>query len=65
MIDEIRKTLNEFSVESNRVYSYAYATGYYETLLVDLLANASTSKVNEVVRQLDRSISELKAKESK
>lgn len=64
MYDEINKTLKEFSAEGKRVYSYAFTTGYYEGVLTDLLMQVTPKQRAEALRQLNRSIGQLKAKET-
>ena len=64
MYDEINKTLKEFSAEGERVYSYAYTAGYYEGVLLDLLMQVTPEQRAAVLRQLNRSIGQLKAKET-
>ena len=64
MYDEIIKTLKDFSAEGERVYSYAYVAGYYEGVLADLLMQVKPEQRAGVLRQLNRSIGQLKEKET-
>jgi len=53
---EFEKVLKEFSATTFEVYnSHSYATGYYESLMVEMFRSLSKKSQQELIRDMDLS----------
>jgi len=51
---EFEKVLKEFSATTYEVYgSHSYATGYYESLMVEMFRSLSKKSQQELIRDMD------------
>jgi hypothetical protein len=60
-----KKILTDFSNEANRVHSYGYATGYYESVLTELLAEVKPDRCMAILNQVVNATKKLAEEKSK
>ena len=54
---EFEKVLKEFSATTYEVYgSHSYATGYYESLMVEMFRSLSKKSQQDLIRDMDSSV---------
>ena len=54
--DQIKKIVTQFSSSKQALEGHAYTSGYFESLIIELLTNARKVDRELVLKQLERSV---------
>jgi hypothetical protein len=53
---QVKKVVEKFSAEKKALWGYSYTSGYYESLVVELLTKVSEADRKLVLGQLEKSV---------
>ena len=54
--EQVKKVVTKFSAKKQVLWGHAYTSGYYETLVVELLTKVSEADRKMVLEQLEHSV---------
>ena len=54
--EHVKKVVTQFSTAKKAIWGHAYTSGYFETLVIQLLVNASEVDRALVLKQLEKSV---------
>jgi hypothetical protein len=54
--DQVKKIVTQFKNSKQAIWGHAYTSGYFETLVIELLTNANEVDRALVLKQLEKSV---------